>query len=113
MNNIWKLIDTNEIILELCWSYLGLSWNLKNYNKIKAKDLEFKYLSSNDSSLILQCDDRNAIFHEQSDYYCMQQMLTQNIIFLEKKLVVSNILSFASRKMLVKLSFCNRTNCSL
>jgi len=32
----WKFIDTNEIILELCWSYLGLSWTLKNYNKIKA-----------------------------------------------------------------------------
>ena len=47
-----------------------------------------------------------AIFHEQSDYYCKQQMSTQNIIFLEKKLVVSNILSFASSKMLVKLSFC-------
>ena len=46
-----------------------------------------------------------AIFHEQSDYYCMQQMHTQNIIFVEKKLVVSNILSFASRKMIGLLSF--------
>ena len=48
----------------------------------------------------------NANFHEQLDYYCMQQMSTQNIIFLEKKLVVSNILSFVRRKMLVKLAFC-------
>ena len=39
--------------------YLG---HLKNYNKIKAKDLDFKYLSSNDSSLILQCDDRKCKF---------------------------------------------------
>ena len=59
--------------------------SLKNYNKIKAKDLEFKHFSSNDSSLISQCDDRNAIFHEQSDYYSKHQMHTQNIIFLEKK----------------------------
>jgi len=33
-------------------------------------------------------------------------MHTQNIIFVEKKLVVSNILSFASRKMIGLLAFC-------
>ena len=34
-------------------NYLGISLTLNNYNKIKAKDL-----SSNDSLLISQCDDR-------------------------------------------------------
>jgi hypothetical protein len=81
MNNTWKFIDTNENYfpnytnMQYAFPFLiDISWiilDTKNYNKIKAK-----HLSSNDLLLILQCDDRNAISHEQSDYYSKQQVST-------------------------------------
>ncbi len=88
MNNIWKLIDTNEIILELCWSYLGLCWTLKNYNKIKASCCNVKLITNHLKRNVQNVN--TAISHKELRSSQMQQMLIQNIIFLEKKLVVSN-----------------------
>ena len=120
MINFWKFIDTNEnyfhnftimqyglpFLMNTILDYLG---HLKNYNKIKAHVVNPNQIIANEVNVELKMNRLKITMQNSTSnqIIIVCNRCPHKILFSRKiKLVVSNILSFVRRKMLVKLSFC-------